>query len=530
MRTRVGIYCRLSSEDRKKNAPNDESESIQNQKMMLHNYALNQGWDIFETYIDDDFSGAGVYRPGFETMIADARTGKLDVILCKTLSRFSREFALNERHIFDNFKKWNIRFLALVDNIDSDKMDDKKYQQLLGLTNQWYIEDLSKNVRKVLISKKQAGQFTGSFASYGYLRSEEDRHKLIIDPVASVIVKKIFSLYRQGFGYAKIAMYLNQNNIPSPAEYKKIMDSNYKCGNIISDKSYWYNDTIAKMLKNDVYIGNMTQGKRQNISYKNKKTQAVPKKDWIVVKNTHEPIIDMETWDAVAKKFIGRLRPQSDGSIHIFSRKVYCQECKQVFHQKTSKSANGGKYYYLSCQSQKRGSLLCTNNRAIRVDALEEIILKNINSYIEKFRNPKTLSEKMEFIEKNKSTTKNKIKALNTERKNTNNTKIKKEHYQTKLYEDKIDGTITMEEYRRLSDKYNEDIKSLTERIQDIDEEIAAIEKSKIKAENKDDIFNRYQSIEKLDKQILDIFIEKIFIHNIEPNSKERKITIEWAI
>ena len=322
MRARVGIYGRLSQEDIDKINKEDESESIQNQKRMLLEYALKNDWDVVDIYIDEDYSGAGVYRPEFERMIKDCENRKLDIVLCKSQSRFSRDMEIVERYINNKFKEWNVRFISLVDNIDTDNKSNKKSIQILGLTNEWYLEDLSDNIKRTIRNKKESGQFTGSFAPYGYLRSEEDKHKLVIDPVASIIVKKIFEMYKQGYGYTKIATYLNDTNVPSPYEHKKASGSKFVCGNVGKEKSYWYSDTIAKILKDEVYIGNLVQGKTRHISYKNKKSVPVPKDEWIIVKNTHEPIIDEDTWNIVSAKFKGRTKPSKSGEIHMFTQKL----------------------------------------------------------------------------------------------------------------------------------------------------------------------------------------------------------------
>ena len=215
---RVGIYERLSDEDKDKVNKEDVSESIKNQKnLLISEIEKRPDFVLVDEYSDEDLSGAGTYRPEFERLIRDCENGKIDVVLCKSQSRFSRDMEIVERYINNKFKEWNIRFISLVDNIDTDNKSNKKSIQILGLTNEWYLEDLSDNIKRTIRNKKESGQFTGSFAPYGYLRSEEDKHKLVIDPVASIIVKKIFEMAANGVGLSDITSYLNDNNIKTPS-------------------------------------------------------------------------------------------------------------------------------------------------------------------------------------------------------------------------------------------------------------------------------------------------------------------------
>ncbi|MFR5756083.1 MAG: recombinase family protein [Lachnospiraceae bacterium] len=531
MRARVGIYGRLSEEDKDKINKEDESESIQNQKRMLIEYALKNDWDIVDIYIDEDYSGAGVYRPEFDRMIKDCENKKIDIVLCKSQSRFSRDMEIIERYINNKFKEWNIRFISLVDNIDTDKSANKKSIQILGLTNEWYLEDLSDNIKRTIRSKKEAGQFTGSFAPYGYKRSEEDKHKLVVDPVASLIVKKIFEMYRNGNGYTKIATYLNNTNVPSPYEYKKANGSKFVCGNLGREKSYWYSDTIAKMLKDEVYIGNLVQGKTKHISYKNKKSVPVPKKDWIIVKNTHEPIIDMDTWNIVSAKFQNRAKPKKNGEIHMFSRKVYCECCKKIFYAGYSKSGNGNIFQYLTCKSRKSG-VYCENNLSIRVDKLEQFILNEINEYIKVYYNSKTLNEKYQKLntKNNKNEIQEKMKTLEKEKQDLERTQSKKNSYLKKLYEDRIDGFITDDQYRAFCKEYDEELKELQSRIDLLNDEITSLNQKHNDMIDRDKIFSKYKQIKKLDKNILDDFIERIYIGAVDKETNEREINIVWAI
>ena len=217
---RVVLYLRLSDEDRDKLSKEELSESIKNQETMLRNYAIENGWEIVGVYNDEDWSGADSTRPHFNEMIKECELGNVDIVLCKTQARFARDMELVEKYVHDKFHEWNVRFITVVDRIDNTKKETKKTSQILGLTDQWYLEDTSNNIRETFKTKRGDGQFTGSFAPYGYMRDPENKNHLIPDPVVSDIVVRIFEEYNKGYGCQKIAKRLSDDKIPSPYEYK----------------------------------------------------------------------------------------------------------------------------------------------------------------------------------------------------------------------------------------------------------------------------------------------------------------------
>lgn len=217
---RVVLYLRLSDEDRDKLSKEELSESIKNQEIMLRNYAIENGWEIVGVYNDEDWSGADSTRPHFNEMIKECELGNVDIVLCKTQARFARDMELVEKYVHDKFHEWNVRFITIVDRIDNAKKETKKTSQILGLTDQWYLEDTSNNIRETFKTKRGEGQFTGSFAPYGYMRDPENKNHLIPDPVVSDIIVRIFEEYNKGYGCQKIAKRLTDDKIPSPYEYK----------------------------------------------------------------------------------------------------------------------------------------------------------------------------------------------------------------------------------------------------------------------------------------------------------------------
>ena len=377
---RVGIYLRLSNEDRDKANKEDDSESIKNQRNMLIDYInRHPEFALIDEYSDEDLSGAGTYRPEFERLIRDCENRKLDIVLCKSQSRFSRDMEIVEKYINNKFKEWNIRFIGLSDNADTEILGNKKSRQINGLVNEWYLEDVSNNIRSAFNSKMKQGEFISPFASFGYEIDPNNSNKLLVDPVASEIVKNIYDLYLTGLGFTGIAKYLNAKEIPCPSLYK------YRKGiklNVISNRPReeikWTTNAIKTILTNELYLGHLIQGKRTTISYKNHKIKNKDKSEWIRIENTHEAIIDEETFNKVQVAMKERTKPMSTtGIVHIFSGKVFCLECEHYMRKK-----NSSKHEYLVCSNNRDGYDDCENKTGIRYDELSNLVLDAINKKI----------------------------------------------------------------------------------------------------------------------------------------------------
>ncbi|MDF2839044.1 MAG: resolvase, partial [Evtepia sp.] len=284
---RCAIYCRLSREDEEKLS---ESESIQNQKSMLVQYAVEQKWDIYHIYCDEDYSGADKNRPDFNNMIRDAKMRCFDLILCKTQSRFTRDMELVERYLHSLFPLWGIRFIAIADHIDTSLQGNKKARQINGLVNEWYLEDLSENIRMVLDHKRKQGLYIGGFPLYGYQKHPTEKGRLIIDPTAATVVQKIFSRALEGHGKQQIAHWLNQNGVPNPSRYKQEHGLGYVNGSMMDPRGLWSRTSVGRILCNEMYLGTMVQGTHRKLSYKSHKLLTVPREQWFLVEGTHEAI------------------------------------------------------------------------------------------------------------------------------------------------------------------------------------------------------------------------------------------------
>lgn len=381
IRVRAAIYVRLSKEDddvRKQGPGKPESESIRNQKALLLQYAADRGYAIYDIYSDEDYSGADRDRPAFNRLLRDAGEHRFDVVLAKSQSRFTRDMELVERYLHGKFMEWGIRFIALTDHADTDDAGNKKARQINGLVNEWYLEDLSANVRTVLTHKRRSGQYIGSFALYGYRKDPADHNRLVIDPEAAAVVRRIFAMALAGYGVPRIVQALNGAGIPSPTAYKQAQGLAYFQNNARSG-GLWSPATVHAMLQNRTYTGDLVQGRHRKASYKSKKILQVPQKDWIIVPGTHEPIIGKEAFERVRQMRGGRARPcAASGMVRPLAGKVFCGCCGSAMES----YRNGRRRPYLRCRLHARCPSRC-QNRSIAAEDLDALVLARLRQHLD---------------------------------------------------------------------------------------------------------------------------------------------------
>lgn len=390
-KSKVAIYCRLSEEDRNKQHETDDSNSIQNQKSMLIQYVLEQGWEVYNIYSDDDYTGSDRRRPEFNKLLNDAEHRKFDIILCKTQSRFTRELELVEKYIHGLFPIWGIRFISIVDNADTANKGNKKSRQINGLVNEWYLEDMSENIRSVLADRRKNGFHIGAFALYGYKKDPEQKGHLIIDEEAAAVVREVFTLFSQGYGKTAIARMLNDRGIPNPTEYKRLHGLRYKQPTR-KNSTLWKYFAISDMLTNEIYIGNMVQGKYGSVSYKTKQNKPRPKEEWYRVEGTHEPIIDRELWDRVQSMVAEKAKPFTVGTIGLFARKARCMSCG--YTMRSNKQTDGR--HYLQCSNRHVAKDACIGS-FISVKKLEQAVISELNKLSQEYLDKDELEQNVEF-------------------------------------------------------------------------------------------------------------------------------------
>lgn len=508
----VAIYIRLSREDGDK----EESDSVGNQRKLLTEYvAKKEDFIVYDTYIDDGYSGTNFNRPSFQRMIADIEDGKVNCVVVKDLSRFGRDYIDTGRYLERYFPELGVRFISVTDSIDSMKQAYDMLLPIKNIFNEQYARDISKKIQATVKSKQKAGEFIGAFTSYGYKKSPVNKNKLVIDDYAADVVRRIFSLYIQGYGKQKIAKLLNAEGILCPAEYKKVSGENYKNCNRLESTTYWSYSTINSILHREMYVGNMVQGtKHQRMRSKQKK---MPKEDWIIVENTHEPIIDKETWDKAQSLLSKRTRELDlETNKNIFAGFVKCGDCGRAMAKNMWRRADGSKTYSLYCGTYKRnGKQYCTPH-TLPMAVLEDIVLNDLKAIVHSVDDLKELVQSQSF-------TASKVKKIT----DTELSKVKAELERVKklkksIYEDYRDELISKEEflsyredYLKKEELYSKQIEALEEKKKDnVTEDVFETPWLKRLLELKD--------IEALDRDIVVEMISEIKVY------ENRKIKITY--
>ena len=384
LNNQVGLYMRLSQEDEREG----ESVSIENQKMILEKYAQERGWEIVDEYIDDGWSGTNFDRPDVQRLLEDAKIGRINTIVVKDLSRFGRNYIQVGEFVDYIFPAFGIRFIALNDNVDTGDRNSTGMDMMpiVNVFNEWHSASTSKKIRAVFVAKAKAGQFKATYIPYGYLKGS-DGVPLIVDEETAPVVRQIFEMRAAGMGKKHIATVLTKSGIPTPSERRK---KRFGVPPVNPNRHGWSAEYVKEMLSNPVYIGNLAQQRTTTVSYKNKKIVKRPEKDWIVVENTHEPIISRELWDRCREidTSVSHGKKTKQGEVKPLSGLVYCPECgakhRIMWYSIIRKGVNTGERAAIFNCSEflSRGKENC-HSKAIKESILNEIVLQDIRSKAE---------------------------------------------------------------------------------------------------------------------------------------------------
>ena len=381
----VGCYERLSREDGDK----PESDSIINQHNINEDFcAGRKELSLVEHYSDDGYTGTNFNRPDFRRMIADIEAGKINCVVVKDLSRFGRDYIDMGYYLERYFPEKGVRFIAINDHVDSLEGPYDMMLPVKNVMNSQYAKDISEKVRSSFKVKQKRGEFIGAFAGYGYLKDPENHNHLIVDPVAAKVVQRIFTMAAEGIGQVRIAKTLNDEQIPCPSAYKKLMGLKYTNCHQLESTTYWTYATIHRMLRNEMYLGNMVQACSVRPTMHGK-AKAVDREDWLVVNATHEAIISKELWDAVQAQVTKNSRELDfNGNVGLFAGFLKCGDCGRSM----SKTTWAGRTTY-SCGSYHRyGKTVCSPHYITQAD-LETILLDDLNHIIATVDDLKHLAE-----------------------------------------------------------------------------------------------------------------------------------------
>lgn len=514
---KVGIYCRLSVEDAVNSAkaknyiPSDESVSIENQYEILSKFVMLNGWVEVKTYRDDGYSGGNFQRPGFQEMLEDARSGLINLILVKDLSRLGRDFVEVGRYTDVVFPSLGCRFVSVLDCLDSEG-DNTDMLHFRSLMNDYHLKDLSSKIKSVLHAKMKSGQYLGSYAPYGYRKSEDDKHQLVIDEEAAAVVQRIFEMRRSGMAYGKITAALNQDGILSPRWYWAIHYGNGSC----KCSKLWAYATVKNILNDAVYTGTLTQNRTGSRSYKDKTLIQKPESEWISHVDAHEAIISPETWDAVQEQNqLAKLRCADNAAPQpaLFTGKLVCADCGHplVVNRQTKRRKNGAVKKYVSyycLQYANSGHSICSWHRISEI-TLQQLILNEIKAQAKAVTvNEAAVLEKL----------KKQVSSADTMRQENTRQEIASlrrrvqelEQMTAKLYEDKVSGTITEATFLMLIEKSEQERIQKSDRLDALLSEAGKVQQELSDLQKWTALIRKYLNLTKLDRNTVDELIDRI--------------------
>lgn len=503
----TALYCRLSRDDEQLG----ESNSIKNQKSILSKYAKDNHFINTKFFVDDGYSGTSFTRPAFVQMMELAEQGHIGTIIVKDHSRLGRNRLIVGQLLEEDFVRLNIRYIAIMDNIDTDKgLND--FLPIQDWFNEMHAKNTSQKVRAVFKNKGNSGIPLTINVPYGYKKDPLDKNKWIIDEPAAEIVRRIYDLCIQGYGTHQICNILKQEKVPTPKEYKAIHGL---CNYHISEVKYcWQDRSIYDILFRQEYIGDTVNFKGTTKSFKDKSKIYFPKEQWKIFKNTHEPIIDEETWNTVQRIRENRQRPTKIGKINIFSGHLFCKDCGSKLYYCTSRSYTENRHFYRCSKYKNTSSKSCTSH-TIREHILKELVLENIKQVLSYIRSYEDLfiKQKLETsLEEQK-----KIDSINKKLLSQYEKRIKDiDNLIQHIYEDNISGKITDERFATLSLNYEKEQKELKSKVKELANNLDTTKQQELDLTSFVSKVKQYTEISELTPEIINELIDKIYVYQSE--------------
>lgn len=524
----AGLYFRLSQEDERQG----ESVSIDNQRSMLRKYAEERGFEIHDEYIDDGVSGTTFDRPDVQRLLDDAKTGIINTIIVKDLSRFGRNYIEVGQYVDYVFPAFGIRFIAIQDNVDTENRDSNAMEMMpiMNIFNEWHAANTSKKIRAVKKAHAKEGIYTAKKAAYGYKIGTDKKRTPVIDEETAPIVRRIFEMYASGISPIKIAETLNLEGVMSPATYAYSQIGQKPKPNVMG---LWTATTIREMLNKIIYIGHMAQLRWTSLSYKNHKRFRRDESEWAIVYNTHEPIISQEVWNRCQerKKSVAKGRRTKVGYTHPLSGFLICADCGNKMKLKTAISRSTGKRLYrFDCGYHIRyGKAYCFSH-FIAASILEEIVLDDIREMAKSI----VLDEKAireEFIRHNAELA---DKAVKTAKKELQAKRKRMEELSRLMqiaYEDRLKGKMPEDICIGFIQKYSEEQKRLETEIVDTEKKLTETEDTIQNADEFIRNIKKYLEAPELTREMCYELIDRIIVGGSPTmTGKERTIDIVYKV
>ena len=534
---KAGIYCRLSVDDASNSAkaknyiPGDESVSIENQYELLSKFVMLNGWIEVKTYKDDGYSGGNFQRPGFSEMLEDARAGVINLILVKDLSRLGRDYVEVGRYTDVIFPALGCRFVSVLDRLDTEG-DSTDMLHFRSLMNDYHLKDLSSKIKSVLHAKMRSGQFIAAYAPYGYGKSAEDRHKLVVDEESSTVVRQIYELRSSGMGYGKIAAALNRDGVVSPRWYWAVHYGSGEC----RFSKLWTYTAVKNILNDPVYIGRLVQNSTGTRSYKDKTYVTKPESDWIIHENTHEAIVSAEVWNSV-QELNQTAKARCENNVPptpaLFSGKLVCADCGSplVANRETQHRKNGSVKKYTSyCCSRylSSGHSICSWHRIYEL-GLKELVLTEIKAHAQAIE----LDEGAVLDKLAKQLSKRDAARLDLARQESARLRRRIHELETmtaRLYEDKVNGVISEAAFTSLIGRCESERVEKAARLEWLDAELSASRRESDNSQRWAEAIRRRLSLQELDREAVEELIDHIEVgeRSVIDGHKHQDITIYY--
>lgn len=509
----AAIYLRLSQEDGDISVSDkNESNSISTQRDLIQAFLRKQADILYEAeFCDDGYTGTNFDRPGFTDMMKAVREKRVDCIIVKDLSRFGRDYIESGKYIQKIFPMLGVRFIAINDGYDSADTENQSNDFVLpfkNLINDSYCRDISIKSRSNLEVKRRNGEFVGNFTVFGYMRSPDDKHKLIVDEEAAVVVRNIFNWKQEGWNAQQIANHLNKLHFPSPMEYKRKCGHNYRTSFKTKTVAQWSAVAVLRILKNPVYTGVLEQGKTTTPNYKVKTRIVKDESKWARIENAHEAIITPAQFELVQTVLgLDTCRAEGQDEIYPFSGMIYCADCQSPMIHRTATSS-GKKYQYYMCSGNKRDKDSCTTHN-IKCELVEKVVLATVQAHISMAIDIDNAMKRVEALDWEKREIRKidaQISAMELDVEKFNNIKME-------LYEDLKSDLITKEEYHSFKNDYDIRIQSIRQQIAGLVSQRNAVEGGLTSVQGWFAQFRKYENIEKLTRLTIVSLIERVEIN-----------------
>ncbi|MCL2153375.1 MAG: recombinase family protein [Oscillospiraceae bacterium] len=525
----AAIYCRLSRDD----LSTGESSSIQTQKALLTKYVTENGWRVAGCYVDDGYSGTNYNRPDFERMIEDIEDGKINLVITKDLSRLGRDYIKTGYYSEIWFPENGVRYIALNDGIDSLKSDND-IAPFKNILNEMYAKDLSKKIKSAFRVKFARGDYHGAFPHFGYAKDPNNNCKLIIDAESAETVRLIFDLAKQGYGAARIRTVLIDRKLPTPAAYlyKRNPEKWYtkKFQNAAPYEFYaWSTGMVDRIRDDEIYIGNTIHYREISVSYKTKNRYWQPRDKWWRVENTHEPIIDIDTWNLVQRRYHQKARPARKNPPNIFQRIVLCADCQKLMWLTPRQYSPKGELTerrYFHCGTYRQHSKLKCSMHNASYAAVQAIVLNDIREYA------RLAMESPEELLARLTETENRQKQAAHEQAQKDYTNgVKRlgelENLLRRLFEENVAGRMSNENYEAMFSLYQAEQQSLKPQLEMLSVQLAAYGEDQNNGQKWIALIAKYADLQELDAPIVNELCEKILIHQHEKVNRKRVQKIE---